>query len=149
MKFQVKKMPSLIVMKMDNSTEEIEKPKKEKGKEKVKQLPLKVAQYTGRYNYDDLSRYLSVFLEKKEEEVVRDTGGEEKKIHELKKKEKFDKYCQEESCYMLLVNGGPESNNEQNTVVFKKAIVGAFERAALVDGVCHNELLLSMDIMVD
>lgn len=51
-KFQLKKLPSLMVMTVDKSNTTQAQPEEvEKGK---RAMNLQVAQYTGKYNYDEL-----------------------------------------------------------------------------------------------
>lgn len=60
--FQIKKLPALMVMMMDKQQENDSKEQAmEKGKSNMN---LKLATYTGKYNYDQLFSYFNTFVVK-------------------------------------------------------------------------------------
>lgn len=103
-KFQVKKLPSLFIMTVDDSNQTKEE-KHEELEEGQQAFKLQIAQYTGKYNYDDLESYLQYFVKKpdvKEQSIS-------KVIDDISSKKKFQKNCAKgELCYLLLLNGSPD-----------------------------------------
>ena len=59
-KFHITKLPALYIMENDVEEKEGKKDKEEVPEGRV-QMNLKLAQYTGKFNYDDLSRYFNMF----------------------------------------------------------------------------------------
>ena len=70
-------------------------------------MSLKLATYTGKYNYDELSTYLRHFVKQQVSEEVPEVETEVQNVKELKKSGKFKAKCLEETYY-LLINGGKE-----------------------------------------
>jgi hypothetical protein len=107
-KFHIKKLPSLYIMENDLDGED-DKDKKKKEEQEVPEgrvsMNLKLAQYTGKFSYDELSRYLRMFSkqQKPAEETQRNVE-EEKRSIEVSSQKSFKKHC-EENCYVLLVDG--------------------------------------------
>ena len=61
--FQIKKLPALIVMMIDD-TQEKPDPTEEEVKSGRVGMNLKLASYTGKFNYDELSGYFRTFIRK-------------------------------------------------------------------------------------
>ncbi len=59
-KFQLKKLPALLIMTSDPENQTT--PTEEELKEGRRGMNLQVAHYTGKFNYDDLEKYLNVFV---------------------------------------------------------------------------------------
>jgi hypothetical protein len=88
-KFQIKKLPALFIMTTEKESEEPETTKKGKKEEDgKKEMKLQLAQFTGRFNFDELQTYLKYFITKPEssQENRRD-------VIEFDSKKKFDKGC--------------------------------------------------------
>ena len=125
-------------------------------------MNLKLASYTGKFVYDDLYGYFSAFSRKAQEELRRsktsnkdqfepDTA-ETKILRKLSKASKFDKYCKEQNCYLLLLNG-KEENKQKNTESVLSLDEEAFKMSdhnfGYIDAVCHSEILATLEIMED
>ena len=62
-KFQIQKIPSLMVMYIDDMTAE-EPTKAEKNDEKGEEMKLRVATYNGKYVYNDLKHFFDSLVSK-------------------------------------------------------------------------------------
>jgi hypothetical protein len=63
-RFKIKKLPTLLVMNKDytNATK-TDKPAKDQEEEEGKSaISLRIAEFTGKYNYDELGRYFTMFI---------------------------------------------------------------------------------------
>ena len=67
--FQIKKLPFLTIMMMDDS-KDAKEPTEEEKEEGKAGMSLKLATYTGKYNYDELSTYLRHFVKQQVSEEV-------------------------------------------------------------------------------
>jgi hypothetical protein len=87
-KFQLKKLPALLIMASDPENQTT--PTEEELKEGKRGMNLQVAHYTGKFNYDDLEKYLNVFVApSKADEPV----PEIKSLNEIKSKKHFEHAC--------------------------------------------------------
>lgn len=89
-KFQITKLPALFIITIaKESEEELEAAKKGKKKdEEKKEMQLQLAQFTGRFNYDELEGYLKYFLTKPDE-----SQEKKREVLEFDSKKKFDSGC--------------------------------------------------------
>ena len=74
-------------------------------------MNLKLASYTGKFNYDDLSSYFRTIArpQVQSDQYQEAPEGEVKNVKEIKKSSKFQAKCKDETCYLLLINGASEN----------------------------------------
>lgn len=86
--FSLKKLPALLVMIVDEDNNT--KPEKQEESDGRKGMNLRVAHYTGKFNYDDLEKYLYVFVDKPKQEEAK---SDAKQLKEIKSKKHFEGSC--------------------------------------------------------
>lgn len=135
-KFQLKKLPALFIMTTDNS-QPTEHQAKKKGKEVEgkQEMKLQLAQFTGKFIYDDLETYLNYFVKKQEKQ---DTH--QRQIGEYNSKKRFDSGCVGDSCYLLLLDGSPEKreSNEEYINLLKQTMSDVVQNVGYIDAKCHS-----------
>ena len=147
-KFNLKKLPALFIMlKAENETEVDEAEKPEDLKEGQKAWSVQIAQYTGKFNYDDLENYLKYFVTKpevKEESIS-------KVIEEYRSKKKFDSGCVGQNCYLLLLDNSPDNveKNQNYISVLRKNMGEVLTNVGFIDATCHSEVLAKLEIQAE
>jgi uncharacterized protein YecE (DUF72 family) len=132
--FNIKKLPTLLVMTAD--PENTTRPEQAEG-DKRKGMNLQVAEFKAKFNYDDLEKFLNVFVQKPKEAEVE---TEVKALKEIKSKKQFESQCLEEGCYLLLIDGSEEKlgSNAQYLNTLKRSLAKINQNVAYLDAKCHS-----------
>ena len=143
--FELKKLPSLLVMVVDKSNDT--QPEEVNEQEGRKGMNLQVAHYTGKFNYDDLEKYLNVFVQKpktKEEVETRD-------LKEIKSRKHFEGQCAAEGCYLLLIDGSEDKKDSNAAYIntLKKNAAKTYHNFGYLDGKCHSEFIGKLEIYAE
>lgn len=99
-------------------------------------MNLQIAEYKGKFNYDDLERFLNVFINKPKPEPE----PEAKDLKEIKSKKQLDSECEEEGCYLLLLDGSQEKRLTNAVFVnsAKRIAAKVYQTVGSLDAKCHS-----------
>ena len=109
-------------------------------------MNLKIAQFTGKFVYDQLFSYLSFFVKSKPKTA--DETEYEKEVTQISSPKQFKRTCVNDFCYLLLLNGA-EQNKQKNQEYIKElqklsTKIAPSDNLAHVDAVCHSQLLATL-----
>lgn len=107
-------------------------------------MNLQIAEYKGKFNYDDLERFLNVFVNKPKPEPE----PEAEDLKEIKSRKQLDAECGEEGCYLLLLDGSQEkrATNAPFVSSAKRIAAKVFQTVGSLDAKCHSEFIAPLEI---
>lgn len=102
-------------------------------------MSLRIAHFTGKFNYDDLSNYFNMFAGE-EQKKTQSNEESSNQIQHIKTNKQFERECGEESCYLLLLDQSPEKEegNQEYIETIKKYTTGIIQNIGYLDAKCHS-----------
>lgn len=140
--FQLDKLPTLMaVLLAGDNPDDVD----------IDASKIQLAKYSGRYNYEDLTKYFNMFLP--EEEILQEMSIN-KKVHQVQTRQELNQHCPPESrvCVIGLLNGDtstPESSKklEDNLAILNLALKKHPHLSFVwIDAICHSEALLAFNV---